>query len=116
MAKSSTPLNDWIHGVLREPIRRIVPDDDQYSYLFDKLEMLISLSAARHFETKHPNSDPYFVLGRFGYRAENAKRIFLEIKNSISIEKDKSPYVMAGIIATQRKNHCDGLTLWRSGF
>ena len=99
MAKSSTPLNDWIHGVLREPIRRIVPDDDQYTYLFDKLEMLISLSAARHFETKYPNSDPYFVLGRFGYRAENAKRILLEIKNSISIEKDKSPYVMAGIIA-----------------
>ena len=100
MASSTTPINDWIHGVLREPIRRIVPDDDQYTYLFDKLEMLISLSAARHFKTKHPDLDfPYFVLGRFGYRSENAKRSFLEIQNSISIEGDKSPYVMAGIVA-----------------
>ena len=79
MDGKQAPLNDWIHDVLREPVRHMVPNDYQYTLLFDKLEILMSLSAARHFDAKYPGtSPPYFVAGGFGYRAQNAKRILRE--------------------------------------
>ena len=98
MDRKKAPLNEWIHDVLREPVRRLIPQDDQYTLLFDKLEILISLSAARHHDGKYPEGDPYFVAGAFGYRVENAKTILRGIRDSLSKGNRVSPYVTAGII------------------
>ena len=91
------PLNDWIYDVLGDPVRRVAPDCDQYTFLFDKLEMLIALSAARRHYAKFPSSDPYFVTGAFGYRTENVKAILRDFRNAVS-GSAKSPLVTAGII------------------
>ena len=46
MERRYAPLNDWIHGVLREHTTSIIPNDLRYSLVFDKLEILIALSFA----------------------------------------------------------------------
>ena len=97
MDQKYAPLNEWIHEVLRESVRRVIPQDNQYTLLFDKLEILIALSAARHHDARFPGGIPYFVTGAFGYRAENAKRILRDIRNSISTGNASSPFVAAGI-------------------
>ena len=43
MERHYAPLNDWIHGVLREHTISIFPNDLRYSLVFDKLEILIAL-------------------------------------------------------------------------
>ena len=98
MDQKHAPLNEWMHRVLRESAMSVVPEDDQYTLLFDKLEILISLSAARHHGARHPGEFPYFVPGAYGYRAENGKAILREIRNSLSSEGANSPFVTVGII------------------
>ena len=79
---------------------RVVSKADDYTRLFDKLEILISLSVARHHEIRYPGDIPYFVPGAYGYRAENGKAILQEIRNSISTEQASSPFVTVGIIGS----------------
>jgi hypothetical protein len=38
-----TPLSDRLHDVARQPLRRLVPDDDRFSSLFDAFEYLLAL-------------------------------------------------------------------------
>ena len=97
MDQKPAPLNEWMHEVLRESAMSVVPQDDQYTLLFDKLEILISLSAARHHEVKYPGGFPYFVPGAYGYRAENGKAVLREIRNSLSSEGANSPFVTVSI-------------------
>lgn len=97
MDGKKAPLNDWIYDVLRDSVRRVAPEHDQYTFLFDKLEILIAISAARRHDAKYPSSDPYFATGAFGCRTENAKAILRDIRNSVS-GSAKSPFVTAGVI------------------
>ena len=97
MDQKHAPLNEWIHEVLRESVRRVVPQNERYTLIFDKLEILIALSAARHQDEKYPGELPYLVAGSFGYRAKNAKMILREIRNSVSTENASSPFVTAGL-------------------
>jgi len=115
MDRRPAPLNDWIHDVLRESVRRVIPHDQQYTLLFDKLEILIALSAARHHDIKYPDPDPYFVTGAFGYRVGNAKTVLGDIRRSIEKGKTASPYVTAGIIGDSVedcKRWLDALEKW----
>ncbi len=48
MEQRHAPLNDWLHELLRQPTRRLIPTDDRYTYCFDKLEMLMALGYAHH--------------------------------------------------------------------
>jgi hypothetical protein len=98
MERREAPLNDWICEVLRESARDFVSNDEQYTLLFDKLEILISLSAARHQNARYPGGDPYFVAGSFAYRVENTKNILQEIRKALSTGNTESPLVSAGII------------------
>ena len=51
MDKHHAPLNDWIHNILRPYAERIIPDNDRYTLVFDKLEILMALSYA-HYKGK----------------------------------------------------------------
>ena len=46
MDKHYAPLNDWIHDALRPHAERIIPDNNRYTLVFDKLEILMALSYA----------------------------------------------------------------------
>ena len=84
-----TPLNDWIHTTLRPYCQRIIPDDNRYSLVFDKLEILMALS----FRDKKS----WVPTGSFGWRVANRDRIVQEIEESISTRQDESPFVTYGI-------------------
>lgn len=95
MDRHHAPLNDWIHDTLRTHTRRVVRDDDRYSWDFDKFELLIALSYA-HYTTKESTRD-WVPPGRFGYRFRDRMSIMDEIKSSLSTEEDDSPYVTSQV-------------------
>ena len=96
MEKRKVPLNDWIHVALRPYSEHIIPDFDQYTLVFDKLEMLMALS---YLSYKHPKADwsserHYWApAGAFVYRSPNSERILQEIEESLSTKQDRSPFV-----------------------
>ena len=98
MDRHHAPLNDWIHDTLRTHTKRVEHDEDRYSRDFDKLELLIALSYA-HYTTKESTRD-WAPPGRFGYRTRDRVRILDEIKNSLSTEKDDSPYVTCQVFGS----------------
>ena len=115
MERRNAPLNDWIHDVMRESARRVVRQDSQYTLLFDKLEILIAINAARHHDGKYPGGDPYFVAGAFGYRAENGKRILRDIRRSVLAGDASSPLLRSGILgdtAEECRRWLDSLEEW----
>ena len=98
MERRRTPLNDWIHDLLRDPLKRLIPNDQQYTSSFDKLEILMALSAARHDEDRYPGGPGYFVAGAFGYRTDNTKPILEDFGKSICVERDQAPVVASCVI------------------
>lgn len=95
MDRSYLPLNNWIHETLWPYAKRIIHDKNQYTLVFDKLEILIALSFAYH---KKKSAAQYWVpLGVFGYRPENRAQILQEIEESLSKKQGESPFVTCGI-------------------
>ena len=88
MDRSHVPLNDWIHKVLRPSAERTIPDNDRYTLVFDKLEILMALSLAHHNGVL-ASSQYIAIPGAFCYRHNNRNRIILEI--------EESPFVRCGI-------------------
>ena len=101
MDTRAVPLNDWIHKALWRHVERIIPDNDRYTFVFDKLEILIALSYAHHkgkWSLDRNSLEGYWVpSGAFVYRSENRNSILQEVRESLSRKKDESPFVTCGI-------------------
>ena len=80
MERRYVPLSDWIHDTLRPHLERIIPSDDSYSLIFDKLEILMALGYERH---RHYDWN-WAPVGAFIYRHSNREHIMGEIKESLS--------------------------------
>ena len=94
MDRHRYPLNNWIQHVLREPARRLLRDDNHFTRIFDKLEILIALSAGRIQEW----SGRYWApLGCFCWKWNSRNPTIAEIRESATSEQDDSPYVRSGI-------------------
>lgn len=91
MERHHAPLNDWIHATLRPHAARIIPDDARYTFVFDKLEILLALGYLDHLNERWP------PIGAFGYREDNRNRIVREIQESLSTRRDDSPFVRCGV-------------------
>ena len=109
MDRRKVPLNDWIHETLRPYAKRIIRDNNRYTLVFDKLEILIALSYAHHnYNGKW--SEWYWVPpGAFIHRDENRVRILREIKESLSTERDDSPFVTCKIFGETAEDCKQGL-------
>ena len=112
MERKRAPLNDWIHKALRQHAERIIPDDNRYTLVFDKFEILIALSYAYH-EERSQLRNYWAPLGAFayrsGYQSENRDRILQEIEESLSTEQDDSPFVTCGIFGETAESCKKGL-------
>lgn len=94
MERRRNPFNDWIQGVLREPARRLLRDDNHFTRVFDKLEILIALSAGRVQEW----SGRYWApLGCFSWKWNSKNPTLAEIRKSVTSEQDDSPFVRTRI-------------------
>jgi len=89
------PMNDWLYNTLRNYFKRMIPNDNQYTLQFDKLEILMALSHGHHSE---PILGRYWAPpGSYGWRHRNREQVINEIKEYILREGDKSWYVKSGI-------------------
>ena len=86
-------LNHWIHDALRPHAKRIITDDDRYTLMFDKLEILMALSYAHG-----GRRDGYWAPpAASGCRHSNWEFIIQEMEESFSEMEDESPYVRSEI-------------------
>ncbi len=108
MDRHHAPLNDWIHDALWSHAERIIPDNDRYTLVFDKLEILMALSYARH-RGEWSSEWCWVPPGAYGYRHGNRTRIVQEIEESLSTKQDESPFVTCGIFGATAKDCTRGL-------
>jgi hypothetical protein len=111
MERRHAPLNDWLHALLRSPTKRLIPNDDRYTYVFDKLEILMALGYAHH--AKRTNDWYWAPPGAFGYRRQNRDRFLQELEESISGEKEQSRYVQSGIFGESAEACSEALAAFR---
>ncbi len=111
MDRRYAPLNDWLHAALRQPTKRLIPNEDRYTFVFDKLEMLMALGYAHHAKR---TKDRYWAPpGAFGYRNQNRDRVLQEIEESISRLKGESPFVKCGIFGETAEACTQGLAAFK---
>ena len=107
MERRHAPLNDWLHSVLRQPAKRVISSDDEYTLFFDKLEILIALGCA------YRESSDWAPMGAFGYREENRSRTLQEIEKSISTLQEQSPFVSSGIFGETVEQCAQSLEIFK---
>jgi len=109
MKQHRAPLNDWIHNALRETLRALIPDDDHYTFIFDKLEILVALACGHRYG---PGIDGNYwaPAGAFGYRHENRKKIITTIRESLEQDRDSSPFVASKIFGKSVEECKGGLS------
>ena len=110
MSEGPFPLNDWAQRTLRHSTKGIIPDDDQYTLIFDKLEILISLNAWHH---SGPDQTWLRPFGRFVYRHTTSwEHVLPEIEGSLLSLRDESPYVKANFFGSSAENCWRNLFAW----
>ena len=110
MSECPFPLNDWVQKTLRHFTLGISPDDDQYTLIFDKLEILISLNSWHNSNQTQTWLRP---LGCFMYRYETSWNCILpEIEGSILRLRDESPYVKANLFGLSAEDCWRHLFAW----
>ena len=93
-----TPLSDWIQATLRQYMSNTIFNSKQYDLVFDKLEILMALSYARHDDEKAGPWSRYWIpLGSFVHRSRSRERVIGEMEESISTLQHESPFVRSGI-------------------
>ena len=91
MQNSHLRINHWLHGALRQPLKPLIQDDDRYSYVFDRLEVLAALGYRSGWDAD------WFPLGIYMLRRQRWTRVVGEIEESIRTD-DRSEYVVSGIL------------------
>ena len=91
MENDYLPVNTWIYETLREPLKSLIPDDEAYTYVFDKFEILIALTYA---SIRYGNSSSVdrFPFGLYMWRPANRQLVLNEIEQSIQTDS-QSPYL-----------------------
>jgi len=91
--KSGFPVSDYLHRILRDPLRRIEPDDRRYSKLFDRFEYL---SAICFGDTLGDRNMP---IGRFGrqFRYPDAGNVMESIDAELLKNGKKWPPLTGGL-------------------
>ena len=68
-----TPLSERMFSALREPLRRYLPDDDQYDENFDRFEYLLALVYADFGAQAEGESWFWCPLGRFAWKRRSRR-------------------------------------------
>ncbi len=103
------PFNEWMRETLQQYTNGVFPDQDRYTYSFDKLELLMSLNS---FRQPTPSFHSGRSLGAFHNHPEDFQRLLEEIKESIVYSEDQSPYVEANIFGATAAECNECLMQW----
>ena len=103
-------LSSWMLQTLRPHVAPVVPDDSQYTLLFHKLEVLLSLG----YIHAYPDHG-WAPIGPVGYHRRNPiDRVVQEIDTSLSAKGDSSPFAKCGIFGGTKEICTQRLTSLRS--
>ena len=94
MEQRTFPINDWIHDTLQPITKLVIPDAQQFTLAFDRLEILIALAFAHRGK---PFVDGWMPVGAFQYRFDNRTRVLQEIRDSITDSGSSCEFVRSGI-------------------
>ena len=100
------PMSDWIHSVVSQYSKGIIPNDDRHTLVYTKLEMLLALGFSHHGVSIFGDWVPP---GRFVYNTEHRRRIRDEIQGSLTTLGDKSPFVECRIFGDTARVCEEGL-------
>ena len=87
-------MSEWIYGVIRQSANHMILNEEQFTLLYTKLEVLLALSFAHHGSNVYGDWAP---LGRGFYLRDHRNRIIEEIKGSLAMIGDESPFVRSSI-------------------
>ena len=105
------PFSERMHDML-VPVANLLPiNQNDFDALYDKLEILISLSILSH--NSHA-SGGWTVPGRYGYRASERSRILEEIRGSLAVSRELSPYVKSGLFGSSVQECSDNIAEFES--
>ena len=108
------PLSDWIHDTLREYAVDVIPSDQRYTLMFDRLEIQMALSFAHHEDSIESGERPWLLPGAFVYRSRNREQILQEIKGSLDTFQDSSPFVNARIFGDSAEECVQNIEVFRA--
>nr|WP_315485346.1 SIR2 family protein [uncultured Undibacterium sp.] len=94
--KRYAPLNDWLHDVLLGQIGHLFSSAEEFTYAFDRVEILLALAFGAHGANSFQRT--YRPPGSFGYRFSNREKIISEIIESLKDFENESPYITSGLI------------------
>jgi TIR domain len=101
--KRYTPVSDYLHGILREKFRVDVPDDDDYSDLFDRVETFLALLAI-DLRSQQAEGDrryfdaPYYGRTRWRERYNRGHEgLEVELLRQVTNEGSDWPPIKAGL-------------------
>ncbi|MDD9981588.1 MAG: toll/interleukin-1 receptor domain-containing protein [Gammaproteobacteria bacterium] len=92
--ENRTPLNSWIHDSLKHQTKHEFRDDDHFTQIFDKLEILLALASGGRASGPQWG---YRLVGCFFWRGTTRDRFLAEIKSSLDKDGDRSRYVRFGL-------------------
>lgn len=94
MEHRHTPLNDHMFEVLREPLRDILPQDEEYANLFDLFEYLYALTHAEYRFAA--GGDTWSPVGRFGWRRTSLGKLSSSIDAELQSQGESWPFLRVG--------------------
>lgn len=93
MDRRYAPLNDWIHDILWREIGHEFTSNEEFSFHFDRVEILLALASGR---TSYATENRWYAPGRFGYRSSNFRQVKEAILDSLKQHGNASPYALCG--------------------
>lgn len=99
-----TPVSNHLHKLLRDPIRPLIPEDNEYDDLFDRFEYLFTLV---HFDiewSKRGEPPKWAPVGRFVWRGGGFGSAGPDVSQQADIEnetqQEKWPPIQSGLFAS----------------
>jgi hypothetical protein len=100
-----TPTSDDLHARLRKPLQSVVRDDDDYSDLFDRLEVLLGVIAED--ATLKEKADGGYLeggwVGRYIWRDRYGPSTFLRIHEEFRTQGTSWPPLAAGLFGNSEE-------------
>lgn len=95
-----TPVSDYLHSALRPYLRRVIPDDTEFTAIFDQLEVILgALAADAESQAAGTNvyvDGPWF--GAFTWRDQFAQEnLEVRILSEVKAQGERSPLLAAGL-------------------
>ncbi|MBL9000179.1 MAG: SIR2 family protein [Phycisphaerae bacterium] len=92
-----TPRSEHLFSVMREPLRRFLPDDSQYDEAFDQLEYLIALTYLDLGDSASEFHGPWAPPGRFCWKCHHSQSgVLPDAEKSLAADSADWPPLKAG--------------------